>query len=133
MRTKADTVEQEMYNKGRGVGSTEGTLFGGGSPAATDTPAMVDVERALIHLANNRGDYGITADDVIRLMREKGLAWRVDRKEQRRFSSTGRFLKDMERRGLLSSKRHSDGSPVMRKSERKGAHSNRQIVYVGAR
>ena len=95
-----------------------------------DVPTMLDVEHELVSLARNRGDYGVTADDLVRIMRGHGLAWSVGRTEQRRFSATGPYLADMARRGLLAAKRYPDGAPVTRKSERKEAHSNRQQIYL---
>ena len=128
---KRDTHDDVIGGRvGSGTGDLEGTLFGGGAPAATKTPTMQDVIIALVTLAMNRKDYGICADDLLRIMRDKGIAWRVGRGEQRRFSNTGMVLKHLANEGILVQLRYPDGAPVTRKSERKDAHSNRQCVYV---
>lgn len=115
---------------GSGIGDTTGTLWEGGAPTATRTPTMQDVDAALLELARNRKGFGVTADDVLRIMKDKGIAWSVDHTEQRKFSDTGRHLAKLARHGHLSPLLYSDGNPVTRKSDRVKAKGNRQHVYV---
>ena len=130
MTRTRDQVEHSIAMQARGIGAVEGTLFGSSAPKATKTPTMQDCIRDLITLALNRKDYGIVADDLLKLMRDRGIAWKVGRAEQRRFAGTGPVLVGLARDGVLVALRYPDGNPVTRRSERVGAKGNRQVVYV---
>lgn len=94
------------------------------------------VVEELLRRAQTRVDVeyspGVVSDDVRQLAEGLPYAALLGR-DQRAWSWVGPWLAQLEREGALAVYRHSNGDPVRRKSARKDAHGNMQIVYLDPR